>query len=197
MALPSSGTISLGQVNVELGKSSTATISLGDSAVRTLAGRSSGSISMSHLRGKVNFAWTTNLSGSPASQYTYKRSCTATSSRGCSVTTNSRLTIKTDGSYTITGNSSGRFYNSSGTKPLYVKLVSKTQFMSTSLTSSWKRVTSDLTFTVTGSNSGSSNSTTRRAGTAEIQLSINSNGSSPVTRRFSLAAHAEVVDGWR
>jgi hypothetical protein len=52
MALPSSGVISLNDVNVELGLSATATISLNDAAVRTLAGISSGTISMSDLYGK-------------------------------------------------------------------------------------------------------------------------------------------------
>lgn len=58
MATPT-GTISLSDVNTELGKSSTATISLNDSDVRDLAGVASGAISMDDLRGKslatVNF----------------------------------------------------------------------------------------------------------------------------------------------
>jgi len=51
MALPT-GTISMSQVNTELGRSSTATISLGETAVRSLAGVASGAISMNNLRGK-------------------------------------------------------------------------------------------------------------------------------------------------
>jgi len=59
MALPSSGSISLSQVNTELGYSSTAQISMGDSAVRTLFGVSSGVIAMSNGYGKANqFAFT-------------------------------------------------------------------------------------------------------------------------------------------
>ena len=54
MTLQSSGAISLGNVNTELGRSSTATISLGETAVRTLAGVSSGAIALSNLYGKSN-----------------------------------------------------------------------------------------------------------------------------------------------
>lgn len=53
MTLQSSGAISLSQVNTELGFSSTATISLGDTAVRNLAGVSTGAIAMSSLYGKT------------------------------------------------------------------------------------------------------------------------------------------------
>lgn len=53
MTLPA-GQISLGEVNTELGLSATATISLNDAAVRSLAGVPSGAISMSNLQGKSN-----------------------------------------------------------------------------------------------------------------------------------------------
>lgn len=52
MALPT-GTISMSQVNTELQKTATATISLNDTNVRTLAGKSSGTISMGDLRAKT------------------------------------------------------------------------------------------------------------------------------------------------
>lgn len=54
MTLQASGLISLSQVNTELGNSSTAPISLNNLAVRTLAGKASGTISMSDLYGKTN-----------------------------------------------------------------------------------------------------------------------------------------------
>lgn len=58
MPTPSTGPISLGDVNVELGKASTTNISMGNTDVRTLAGVPSGTISMSDLRGKSNVAFT-------------------------------------------------------------------------------------------------------------------------------------------
>lgn len=63
MPLPSSGPISLSQVNTELGLSSTANISMGNSNVRTLFGVASGAISMSNGYGKANqFAFTISSS---------------------------------------------------------------------------------------------------------------------------------------
>jgi len=52
MALPSSGSLSMSQVNTELGRPSRQGISLNDGQVRSLAQRPSGTISMSNLRGR-------------------------------------------------------------------------------------------------------------------------------------------------
>jgi hypothetical protein len=52
VTLPASGTISLSQVSVELGRAATATTSLGETAVRNMAGVASGAIGMSNLHGK-------------------------------------------------------------------------------------------------------------------------------------------------
>jgi len=67
MALPSTGPISMSQVRSELGLSGS--ISLGQSQVRELAGRPSGSISMSHLRGKSAVNWNASLSALPVSVF--------------------------------------------------------------------------------------------------------------------------------
>lgn len=56
----------MSQVNTELGRSATATISLGESAVRTLAGVPSGAISMSNLWGKSNLSWSPYAGGTSA-----------------------------------------------------------------------------------------------------------------------------------
>jgi hypothetical protein len=54
MALPSSGAISLNNVNVELGLSGTTSINMNQASVRTLFGVASGVISMSNGYGKSN-----------------------------------------------------------------------------------------------------------------------------------------------
>ena len=59
MPLPSSGAISLNDVNVELGNTATAQISMNDAAVRTLFQVASGAISMSDGYGKSNSFSTT------------------------------------------------------------------------------------------------------------------------------------------
>jgi hypothetical protein len=52
MPLPTTGPLSLSAVNTELGRPATATISLGEAAVRALAGVPSGPIGKANLRGK-------------------------------------------------------------------------------------------------------------------------------------------------
>lgn len=57
MTLQSSGAISFSNINVELSLTSTAQISLNDTAVRSLAGVASGAISMSNFYGKSFFTY--------------------------------------------------------------------------------------------------------------------------------------------
>jgi len=69
MTLASSGEMSIGgtttnrSINVELGRSATATSSLGETDLRTLAGISSGAISLTDFYGKTHSSslWQTTL----------------------------------------------------------------------------------------------------------------------------------------
>jgi hypothetical protein len=63
MALPSTGAISLSAVNTELAKAAGAAISLNDAAVRTLAGKASGIISLADLWGKSSVVNGTLVAG--------------------------------------------------------------------------------------------------------------------------------------
>ena len=90
MALPSSGAISLNQVNVEIGNSATATISMNDADVRTLFDDASGTISMSQGHGK---SWWTPMAAT-----------------GGTVTTSGNYKIHTftsSGTFTVTAVNSG------------------------------------------------------------------------------------------
>ena len=63
MALPSSGAISLNNVNVELGNSGTANINMGSAAVRDLFGVASGAIDMADGYGKANISMSNSTGG--------------------------------------------------------------------------------------------------------------------------------------
>lgn len=93
MTLPTSGALSLSQVNTELGLAANTAISLNQANVRSLAGVASGAISMSNLYGKANeirYINTANrtgasifeLMGSPTQPGTYVFENQATISAG-------------------------------------------------------------------------------------------------------------------
>lgn len=63
MVLPSSGSITMSQVNTELGRSETALLSLNDADVRSLALKPSGVISLNDLRGKGSAVSVAYVSG--------------------------------------------------------------------------------------------------------------------------------------
>lgn len=98
MTLQSSGAISLANVNTELGRSSTASISLGETAVRNLAGVASGAIALSNLYGKSN---------SPSN--TISLSNYQVNSYGTDVSANSSYTLSSTGdiTFTISGDTNG------------------------------------------------------------------------------------------
>jgi hypothetical protein len=116
MALPSTGPISLANVNVELGLSSTTAISLNQTNVRTLAGVASGTISMADLRGKSNVTFSPD-GGTTVGSAVYVNSDVAYAPAevtiGCSVTAVWTWT-KTSGSdayvSVATGGSSGSIF---------------------------------------------------------------------------------------
>ena len=109
MTLPASGAISFSAVNIELGLSSTAQISLNDAAVRTLFGDASGAVAMSDAYGKSN----TSVPGAPTSVSASATSCSAISVSFSAPGCTGHLTIDyyqvvctSSGSYSATGSSS-------------------------------------------------------------------------------------------
>lgn len=112
MALPSApASISLNDVNVELGLSGTATITLNDAAVRTLFGVPSGQISMSDGYGKSNFWKNTtkgfNAGGIPAVSAAADR--TTYSSETTSAVPGANLSVARNGPGSA-GNSTKAFF---------------------------------------------------------------------------------------
>ena len=108
MTLPASGTIAMSDVNVELGAASTTARSLNDSAVRTLFGVASGTISMSNGYGKANnFTLTATISASQGT-YNVRNAAVAAGWDGvkplvCNITVNSGVALTGTGTGTSAG----------------------------------------------------------------------------------------------
>lgn len=112
MALPGSGQITLNQVNVELGNSGTAQISMNDSAVRSLFGIASGEIEMSDGYGKSNeFSFTISSTTQEANLSSLATSAGWDGSTSLVCNINSGVTLWTDdiatGGLTISGSYPG------------------------------------------------------------------------------------------
>lgn len=176
MTLPT-GTISMSQVNTELGRSSTATISLNESAVRTLAGVASGTISMDNLRGKS--AETVTI-GDEFISSTRVASGTAVSTYTLSSTGDINQTVNTNttdiGDW-ITPKSAAANYE------CFATLSSGT--LSSGTTGSWLALTSSRSWTRNQSTNGTS--------TAVIVVQIRKTGTSTVldTATITLEANRE------
>jgi len=102
MALPASGTISLNQCHIELGASSGSAVSMNDSDMRSLAGVSSGAISLSNFHGKANELVFAAAFG-PQNGYKYQANITVSSISGFS----SGMTLRIPSDTYIQGGSSG------------------------------------------------------------------------------------------
>ena len=108
MTLPASGNpISFSQVDVELGLSATAQISMNDTAVRTLFGVASGAIGMSSGLGKSNTSVPGAPTGVSASASTYSSASVSFSAPACTghLTIDYYQAISTPGCITATGTS--------------------------------------------------------------------------------------------
>lgn len=112
MALASSGTISIGgstsgrSINLELNRSATATSNLNESALRSLANRSSGSISLSHFHGKSNALETQTVNVGYSAGGAYTPSFYGTGFSGIAIMNNSTRNVGTctDGTLAVRSN---------------------------------------------------------------------------------------------
>ena len=107
MTLPASGARSFSDINTELGRSSTAQLSLNDSCVRTLFGQASGAVCMNTGHGKSN----TSVPGAPTGVSGSATSCSAISVSFSAPASNGGLSIdyyqaiSSPGCFTATGTS--------------------------------------------------------------------------------------------
>ena len=187
MALPSTGSISLRQVNVELGKAAGALIRMGDAAVRALAGRTSGSISMSHLRGKSAFRWVVSASSLNSN---------ISNSGSGSVVAIAWVEIRGN-QWRDSNGQSGALYSSSSGKTVYYRLSSRTGtgwYNTTGVTSTYRALSSS-TWTRFAVRTVSSRGTRSVTGNATLVLATSSGGANAQSFAFRLVATANSTSG--
>lgn len=122
MALASSGSISIGgttanrSINLELGRSATATSSLGESALRALANDTSGAISMSTFRGKSAALDTQTVTVGYQAVQQYLNSGYGSFTTGLGTTANRDVGSISDGTFNPKSNMyiRGLWYSTSG-----------------------------------------------------------------------------------
>jgi len=177
MALQSSGAISLSNVNVELGRSATAQISLGESAVRNLAGVASGAISLANLYGKSNI--TISLA-SVAGVYG-SANPGQTASAGIDFNTNGTFTSGNWASPTTTGIGSS----------YWIRFTQTSSISTTTLTGSgtgvWLQLNAVRSIGVTKNTNGYGSRT------FTIEISTNSSGTNIVATKTGVEIAAEII----
>ena len=134
MTLATSGSISIGgttanrSINLELGRSATATSSLGESALRALANDTSGAISMSTFRGKSAALDTQTVTVGFQAAQLYINSGYGSFTTGLGTTGNRNVGSMSDGTFNPKSNMyiRGLWYSTSGSGAVVFSLRSLT-----------------------------------------------------------------------
>ena len=140
MTLASSGTISIGgttagrSINLELGRSATATSSLGEATLRSLANDTSGAISMSTFRGKSAALDTQTVTVGFGAVVQYANSGYGSFTTGLAVANPRNVGSMSDGTFNPKSNMyiSGIWYATNGTAAVRLSLRNGTTVVSNS-----------------------------------------------------------------
>lgn len=140
MTLASSGTISIGgttanrSINLELGRSATATSSLGEAALRSLANDTSGAISMSTFYGKSASLDTQTVTVGTSPVIVYSNSGYGSFTTSINATSNRNVGSMSDGTFNPKSNMyiSGIWYSTLGTTSVRFSLRSGATVVSNS-----------------------------------------------------------------